>query len=184
MKKSLVIAVVLIAASILAAPQARASNVLVAQCVEYSYCWNGGPNSFSHTFTYAELVGNGFAGNTETLVAAQTAKYVIRLGSLTITQGSNTVSLGDDNGGFHDDPCDYCEIDTLGTFAVAADGNPLVISGTFGNSEVGSTAGVDICFGDGSDGPCTVPTTSTPEPASVLMLGLGMAAIGLKKLRK
>jgi hypothetical protein len=94
-------------------------------------------------------------------VAGQTAESIIRLGVTTITfttpGGPVVQTLGEFNGGDHSDPCNFCEVDTVGTFMVPSNATGATISGTFGNSQIPNSAGVNLYLGNG----CVVPTTET-----------------------
>jgi hypothetical protein len=135
-----------------------ADPVLVAQCIEFAACWTPGhpPTPWSHTLSSADLASLGL-GTTEPLVAAQTSRSIIRLGATTITfdttSGLVTESLPQFSGSAaHNDPCNFCEIDTVGTFSIPANAIDATISGAFGNTIVPNSAGVDVCLGAGP--PC------------------------------
>jgi hypothetical protein len=69
------------------------------------------------------------------------------------TTGLITETLPQFNGlASHNDPCNFCEIDTVGTFSIPANAIDATISGAFGNSIVPNSAGVDVCLGAGP--PC------------------------------
>jgi hypothetical protein len=142
-----------------------ADPILVAQCVEFAACWTSGtPTPWSDTLTSAELASLGL-GATQPFVAGQTSESVIRLGATTITfttpTGPLTESLPQFNGlASHSDPCNFCEIDTVGTFSIPADATAATISGTFGNSVVPNSAGTNLCLGAGP------PCAATPPVAN------------------
>ena len=81
----------------------------------------------------------------------------MRLGATTITfttpSGSLTENLPEFNGlSGHNDPCNFCEIDTVGSFSIPTDATSATIAGTFGNSTVPNSAGTNLCLGAGA--PC------------------------------
>jgi hypothetical protein len=136
--------------------------ILVGQCVEFAACWTGpGPTHWSDTLTAADLASLGL-GTTQPFVAAQTSQFIMRLGATTITFDTPTgpiiETLGQFNGGTHSDPCNFCEIDTVGDFTIPSNATDATISGTFGNSIVDTSAGVDLCLGAGV--PCAPTPTS------------------------
>ena len=153
-----------------ASPQAA---VLVAQCVEFATCWTSGA-PWSDTLTLAQLTSLGL-GSSEPLVANQTSEYSIRLGVTTAdfstTSGPTVESLPEFSGGYHVDPGPY-ERDVVGYFMIPADATGLTISGMFGNSVVGTSAGVDVYLG------------AIPEPSTWAMMALGFAGLGLVGYRK
>jgi hypothetical protein len=133
-----------------------ADPILVGQCVEFAPCWRGpGPTPWSDTLTSADLASLGL-GTTQPFVAAQTSQFISRLGATTITFHTTTdpvtESLNEFNGGTHSDPCNFCEIDTVGDFTIPANATDATISGTFGNSVTDTSAGVNLCLGSGP--PC------------------------------
>ena len=143
---------------------AKANSILVGQCVEFETCWFGpGPTPWSDNLSLADLVSLGL-GTTQPFVAAQTSEITINLGVTTITfdllgGGTDTQNLGEFTGGFELDPCNYCEIDIVGSFFIPVDALDATISGTFGNSFSDVSAGVDLWLGPvpGSPGPSPVP---------------------------
>ena len=160
--------------ALLTAPLSKAVTVEVASCVEFTVCWTGpGPTPWSDTLTLADLTGLGL-GSTVPLVAAQTSEFVIRLGATTMTfsttTGPVTESLAEFSGSFHTDPCDFCEIDTVGTFFIPTNATGATISGTFGNSLSPTSAGLNVCLNDGP--PCA--SSSVPEPR---MMGFLITAL-------
>lgn len=62
--------------------------ILVAQCVEFAACYNGGPTPFSDTLTLAQiaLLGTGPVN----LTVVQTSQYTIRLSTTTLTQTTDS----------------------------------------------------------------------------------------------
>jgi hypothetical protein len=139
--------------------------ILVGQCVEFAKCWTGpGPTPWSDTLTAANLTSLGL-GTTQPFVAAQTSEFTTRLGATTITfdttTGPVTESLAEFSGGVHSDPCNFCEIDTVGDFTIPSNATDATISGTFGNSIVNTSAGVNLCLGEGP--PCAPSPVSTND---------------------
>lgn len=134
--------------------------ILVGRCVEFAACYSGAtPTAWSDTLSLADLQSLGL-GTTQPFVAGQTSQFVIRLGPTTIsftTGGSPIIeTLPEFNGsGSHGDPCNFCQIDTVGNFMIPADATGATISGSFGNSTVPNSAGVDLCLGAGA--PCAPP---------------------------
>jgi hypothetical protein len=155
------------------APASHATAILVAQCVEFATCWSSAtPTPWSDTLTTANLTSLGL-GTTQPLVAAQTSETIIRLGVTTIdftTSGAPVIeTLPEFSGGTQSDPCNFCEIDTVGTFSIPANAVSATISGFFGNSVVSNSAGVDVCLGSGA--PCAL--ASVPAPS----LGSGLSGL-------
>jgi hypothetical protein len=182
MRKGLSLFIVgLIGALFLAAPQAKA-DILVGQCLESAACYHG-TTTWSDTLSGTDLASLGL-GSSVNLIAAQTSQFVIRLGVTTFdftTAGSDVVeTLPEFNGTTsYNDPCiGYCEVDTVGTFNIPINATGGTISGTFGNSVVSSSAGVDVCLG------ASCPAVSAvPEPSSIFLLA-GMAGLIFKLRRR
>jgi hypothetical protein len=82
------------------------------------------------------------------------------------------------NGSPHSDPCNFCEIDTVGDFTIPANATDATISGTFGNSAVSTSAGVDLCLGAGP--PCA--PTPTANDFTVAFQNPGRAGESLLSL--
>lgn len=179
--KFLVLVLVLVAMS-LAAPQSKAASIFVGDCVEYAACWSSGSlTPWSDTLTLGDLTSLGLGTDTPFIVA-QTSAYVIRLGVTTMTfdtsSGPVTETLGEFNGiGDYSDPCPapYCEVDTVGTFAIPSDALDATISGTFGNSVVPNSAGE--CLFLGSDSAGCPETKTAPEPATLTLIGIGLLGL-------
>jgi hypothetical protein len=136
--------------------------ILVAQCIEFAACWTRGtPTRWSDKLTSADLASLGL-GTNQLLVAGQTSQTIIRLGATTIVfdtpAGPVTETLPQFSGSAHNDPCNFCEIDTLGLFPIPANATGATISGTFGNSIVPNSAGVNVCLGAGP--PCAPVLTN------------------------
>jgi hypothetical protein len=179
-------AAVVAAALLVAAPAVNATQILVGQCIEFDTCWTDGAD-WSDTLDLAELTALGL-GASVPLIAAQTSEFIIRLGVTTMTfdtpGGPVVQMLGEFSGGSHFDPCNLCEIDTVGFFTIPVDATGAVISGHFGNSAAGTSSGVNVCLGEDRRGPCTL---AAPEPGSLALAGLalaGLAATGRRRQRR
>jgi hypothetical protein len=163
-----------------AGAQSQASAILVGQCVESTTCFTSTtPTPWSHMLTGADLTSLGL-GTTQPFVAAQTSQFVIRLGITTITFDTNggpvIEMLPVFNGSFHTDPCNFCEVDTVGMLSIPGNATDATISGTFGNSVQPGSAGVNLCLGAGP--PCAA-VADIAEPASLSLLGVGLAGLSL-----
>jgi hypothetical protein len=163
---------------LLLAPLSKADTVLVGQCIEFTVCYSSAtPTPWSDTLTLADLTGLGLGSNVD-LTAAQTSQFYMRLGVTTFTfdttSGPVTETLGEFNGSLHNDPCNFCEIDTVGTFLIPTNALDGTISGTFGNSVVPNSAGMNVCLGSGD--PCAAPAT-VPEPRMIGFLVAGFLGI-------
>jgi hypothetical protein len=156
-------------AMLVAAPTSHATAILVAQCIFATACTSAGtPTPWSDSLSTADLTSLGL-GTSQPLVAAQTNLGIIRLGVTTIdfttTTGPVIETLPQFSGlANHPAPCNFCEIDTVGTFSIPANAMSAVISGFFGNSVVPNSAAVDVCLGSGA--PCAltpaVPRANVP----------------------
>lgn len=177
MKKSLVLAGIM-GLTTLVAPSAKAATILVGQCIEGAICWTGqtGGTPWSDTLTLSDLTSLGL-GSTVDLIAAQTAEYVMQLGVTTMTfttgTGPVTETVGAFSGGNHSDPCNFCEIDIVGTFTIPDNATAAMISGGFGTNGVGSSAGMNVCLGDIAP-PCAA-SSAVPEPGTVGLVGMLLA---------
>jgi len=165
----------------------KGASILVGQCIENATCWTSfSPTPWSDTLTLGQLTTLGL-GSTVPFIAAQTAEYVIQLGVTTITFTTGTGSVVDTipqfTGGFNSDPCNLCEIDTVGSFLIPANATAATISGTFGNTDSPNSGGVNLCVGSGP-GPCSL-APSVPEPATSLLLGIPLTGLaGIVTLRR
>jgi PEP-CTERM motif len=142
---------------LLGVQSSRAGTILVGQCVEGATCWTSStPTPWSDSLTLTQLEELGL-GASVPLVAAQTSEYIIRLGVTTMvfdtTSGMVTETLPEFSGGYHLDPCNFCEIDTVGFFSIPS--NSL-------------------------SAPCAA---TTPEPASLLLLGSAVVMIAAFRRR-
>jgi len=180
---------------LLAAPLSRADGLLVAQCVEFAACWTSvsEPTPWSDDLSGADLAAVEAAANSTTIpfIVEQNSKFHIRLGVTTIvfdtSGGPVTETLGEFSGigVYTTDPCPtslpYCETDTIGTFTVPDGATSATISGAFGNSVNGSTAGE--CLYLGAEGSCSLPPT-VPEPTCIVLLGTGLLGLAYKMRRR
>ena len=165
--------------------QSHANAILVGQCIEFTTCYSSAtPTPWSHMLTGADLASLGL-GSTQPFVAGQTSQFVIRLGITMITFDTNSGPVSETltafNGNLHMDPCNFCKIHTVGTFLIPSDASDANISGTFGNSVNGGSAGVNLCLGSGS--PCAA-VTGVAEPASLTLLSAALAGLSLIWLRR
>ena len=151
------------------APESKGASILVGQCIEFATCWtSSSPTPWSSSVTLAQLTSFGL-GSSVPLIVAETSGNFIRLGVTTFTSATSggpvTETVGEFNGlGSHSDPCNLCEIDTVGSFLIPANANGVAtISGFFGNSVVPNSAGENVCLGSGP-GPCAL--SSVPEPGT------------------
>jgi hypothetical protein len=141
--------------------QTPPAGLLVAQCGEFDACGQSqSVTAWSHSLNSGDLATLGL-GATIPFVAGQTSQYYIRLGVTTITfttpAGPTVETLPEFNGNLHYDPCNFCEVDTVGTIAIPGNATSATISGTFGNSVVPNSAGVNLYIGLG----CAVTTGET-----------------------
>jgi hypothetical protein len=164
----------------------KANSILVGQCIEFDACWNGpGPTPWTDTLSLTDLTSLGL-GTTQPFIAAQTSQFGIQLGVTSITfdisgGGTVTQTLGEFSGGFNLDPCNYCEIDTVGSFLIPVGALDVRISGTFGNSVFDSSAGVDLWLGPIPSAPG--PVVGAGVPGLIFGSG-GLLARWLQRRRK
>jgi hypothetical protein len=157
-----------------------AASILVGQCIEFSACYNN-TTPWSDNLSTADLNSLGL-GTSQNFYADQTSQFIIRLGVTSITfstsGGPVTESLAEFNGfNSYNDPGPY-ENDLVGLFFIPVDATSAVISGTFGNSQASSSAGVNLCLG--GDG-CVA---ATPLPAALPLFATGLGALGLLGWRR
>ena len=97
---------------------------------------------------------------------------------------ADTQTLPEFNGGYHVDPGPY-ETDVVGQFNILAGDVSIFISGTFGNSVVQNSAGVDLYLGSILVASCVefttcyssftpTPWSYTLSPAEIALLGTGL----------
>jgi hypothetical protein len=132
----------------------------VGQCIELATCWTSStPTPWSDTLSLAQLTSLGL-GSTVPLVAAETSQYVMQLGITTMVFGTSTgpvtEMLPQFSGGGNSDPCNFCEIDIVGTFSIPANATGATISGFFGNTAAPNSAGMNVCLDSGA--PCAAAT--------------------------
>ncbi|WP_348267550.1 PEP-CTERM sorting domain-containing protein [Edaphobacter paludis] len=101
-------------------------------------------------------------------------------------KADNIQTLGEYNGtGVFNDPGPYQPPTVVGTFNILPGDTAITISGTFGNSVVGSSAGVDLFLGSLLVGQCVefapcynngAPWSDTLTAAQIASLGTGIVA--------
>jgi hypothetical protein len=168
----------------LSSAPASATQIQVGSCAEFAPCWNGPTQPWSSNLNLAQLTSLGL-GSTQDEIATQTAQFVIRLGittfNFTTLSGPVVESIGEFNGpGSFNDPGPFPSGLLVGTFFIPLDAIALTVSGTFGNSVIDSSSGVNVCLGDG---PCGA-VGAVPEPSTWAMLILGFAGIGFMAYRR
>jgi hypothetical protein len=178
-------AVLLGAVAMLVAAPASQAGIMVAQCPFNTTCTlaQTTPTPWSDSLSIANLTSLGL-GTSQPLVAAQTNPGLIRLGVTTIdfttATGAVIESLPEFSGLNQNPPCNFCEIDTVGTFSIPTNAVSATISGFFGNSAAPSSAAVDVCAGSGV--PCD--PAAVPEPSSLALLGASLAGLGMTWRRR
>jgi len=155
---------------------ANAVQILVGQCVEGGACYNNGA-PFSDTLSSSQLDSLGL-GSSESETVTQTSQFVIRLGvttfDFTTTGGPVVETIGEFNGpGLFNDPGPFPSNLLVGTFFIPTDATGLTVSGTFGNSFIGTSAGANVFIG-----------SAVPEPSTWAMMLLGFAGLGFAGYRK
>ena len=153
---------------------AKADTIRIAQCIEFTICFNSPtPTPWSANLTLADLTSLGL-GTSQPFVAAQTSRDSIRLGVTTITFSTPgipvTELLAEFSGSSHPaDPCNFCEVDTVGSFSIPSNALSALISGTFGNTVVPNSAGVDLFLGEFA--PVPGPVAGAGLPGLILASG-------------
>jgi hypothetical protein len=165
-----------------------ATQILVGQCVEFTACYNG-TVPWSDSLTSADLAALGL-GTSVNFIAAQTSQFTIRLGTTTmtfITSSGPVIDTLPEFSGFGDtpDPGPF-ETDIVGQFSIPSNAISAMISGTFGNSVNGSSAGVNLCLGDGPCGSSSTPPlpAAVPLPGALPLFATGLAGLGLLGWRR
>ena len=98
-------------------------------------------------------------------------------------KADNVQTIGQYSGAYYTDPGPYQPPTIVGTFDILAGDTSMTISGTFGNSVVGSSAGVDLYLGDVLVASCVefascynnlTPFWDTLTSAEISSLGTGI----------
>jgi hypothetical protein len=105
------------------------------------------------------------------------------LAGATQAKADNFQTIAPYTGGYHTDPGPYQPPTIVGTFDILAGDTSMTISGTFGNSTVASSAGVDLYLGDILVGTCVengacynglTPWSDTLTATQIASLGTGI----------
>jgi hypothetical protein len=157
------------------APSSARAAILVASCAQNAGCYaSDTPVPWSYDLSEAQLVSLGLGGPAPYIVLQESC-CTIRVGATSIVfdtaSGPVTESLPEFNGlAGHGDPCNACEVDTIGEFSIPANAVSATISGTFGDSVVANTAAINLYLG---------AISAVPEPSAYLLLISGIGALGL-----
>jgi hypothetical protein len=98
-------------------------------------------------------------------------------------KADNVQTIGQYSGGYFTDPGSYQPPTVIGTFDILAGDSSITISGTFGNSSVPSSAGVDLYLGDLLVASCVefapcyndlTPFSDTLTSGEIALLGTGL----------
>lgn len=101
-------------------------------------------------------------------------------------KADNVQTIGPYSGSYYLDPGPYQPPTVIGTFDILAGDSSMTISGTFGNSTIASSAGVDLYLGDVLIASCVefascyknltdlTPFSDTLTPTEIASLGTGM----------
>lgn len=171
LKNLLAGAVAVLVGSLMMSGPARANvSIQVAECDVGAACWNGPFVPWSYDLTGTDLTNLGL-GTTQSLIAVQTDCCVIRLSDLQITFQTSSGPVQETAPEFNGNGV-IGEVDTVANYLIPLDATSAVISGTFGNSVVSSTAAEKLYFG------------AVPEPAMWLMLIAGFGLVGTMLRRK
>jgi hypothetical protein len=145
--------------------------VLVAQCIESAPCYTQS-TPWSYTLSADELSSLGL-GTTQPFTAVQTSPFNIRLDETTISFGisNSVIQIIPEFNGPRDETLPF------GSFLVASvfippDALFAIISGTFGNSTIPHSSGVDLFIG------------AVPLPAALPLFATGLGALGLLTWRR
>jgi hypothetical protein len=113
------------------------------------------------------------SGTSHPFVTAQTSSDSVRLGATTITFSTTSIpvseTLAEFSGSSHGDPCNFCEVETVGSFFIPSNALSAVISGTFGNTVTPNSAGVDLFLGQFT--PVPGPIAGAGLPGLILASG-------------
>ena len=99
-----------------------------------------------------------------------------------IGRADNIQTVGSYSGSYHADPGPYQPLTTIGTFNILPGDTGITISGTFGNSSAGSSAGTNVYLGTLLVAQCVqfaacyntlTPFSDTLTTAQIALLGTG-----------